>query len=213
MRSSSNSPEFSVVDGFLRQLLSGLAFSFAGLARANARRQKGRQRPLSNFESMPLTFAYGSNMDAQAMAQRCPRGKLLGRARLPRHRIGLMPDGYATLVRDAAATAHGVLWDVSFGELAALDRYEGGGYVKVSQPVLREAGAPVRALIYFGKNFGEPGTRLGRAPDDYMQNIVAAAVEAGLPSDHVDFLCRLGGEDPAPSTRFRAIKNPNFLRA
>ena len=31
---------------------------------------------------------------------------------------------------------------------------------KVSQPVLREGGAPVRALIYFGKSFGKPGTRL-----------------------------------------------------
>ena len=161
---------------------------------------------------MPLTFAYGSNMDAQAMALRCPRGKMLGRARLPRHRVALLPDGYATVVRDAAATAHGVLWDVSFGELAALDRYEGvaqGGYVKISQPVLREGGAPVRALIYFGR----PGTRLGRAPDDYMAKIVAAAVGAGLPGDHVDFLRRLGGQDLAPPTRFRAIKNPNFLRA
>jgi len=163
---------------------------------------------------MPLTFAYGSNMDAQAMAQRCPRGKLLGRARLPRHRVGLMPDGYATLVPDAAAVAHGVLWDVSFAELATLDRYEGvaqGGYVKISQPVLREVGAPVRALIYFGKNLGKPGTRLGRAPDDYVEKIVAAAVEAGLPGEHVDFLRRLGGEDIAPPTRFRAIKNPHFL--
>ena len=161
---------------------------------------------------MPLIFAYGSNMDAQAMAQRCPRGKLICRARLPGHRVGLMPDGFATLVRDAAATAHGVLWEVSFGELAALDRYEGDGYVKVSQPVLREIGAPVRALIDFGKNSGEPGTRLCRAPDDYMEKIVAAAVEAGLPGEHVDFLRRLGGEDLAPPTRFRVIKNHKLLR-
>ena len=160
---------------------------------------------------MPLTFAYGSNMDAQAMAQRCPRGQWLGRARLPRHRVALMPDGYATLVRDVAATAHGVLWELSFGDLAALDRYEGDFYAKVSQPVLREGGAPVRALIYFGKSFGKPGTRLVRAPDDYVEKIVAAAVQAGLPGEHVVFLRRLGGEDLAPPTRFRAIKNPNFL--
>jgi len=41
--------------------------------------------PAARSRKMPLTFAYGSNMDAQAMAQRCPRGKMLGRARLPRH--------------------------------------------------------------------------------------------------------------------------------
>ncbi len=158
---------------------------------------------------MPLTFAYGSNMDAQAMASRCPRGKMLGRARLPRHRVALLPDGFATIVRDIGATAHGVLWDLGFGELAALDRYEGvdkGAYVKVSQPVLREGASPVRALVYVGK----PGKSLGRAPEDYMERIVAAARAAGLPQDHVDFLRRLGGEDIEP-TRFRAIRNPTFL--
>ena len=36
---------------------------------------------------MPLYFAYGSNMDVAAMAQRCPRSKLLGVARLPRHKV------------------------------------------------------------------------------------------------------------------------------
>ncbi len=44
-----------------------------------------------------------------------------------------------------------------------------------------------------------------------MEKVVAAAVAAGLPGEHVDFLRRLGGEDLAPPTRFRAIKNPNFL--
>jgi gamma-glutamylcyclotransferase (GGCT)/AIG2-like uncharacterized protein YtfP len=135
---------------------------------------------------MPLTFAYGSNMDVQAMARRCPGAKFLGRARLPRHRVALMPDGFATVVRDPAATAHGVLWEMSFGNLAALDRYEGiaeGAYVKVSQPVLREGASPVRALVYIGR----PGV-LSRAPEDYMTKVVAAARAAGLPPEHIDFL-------------------------
>jgi hypothetical protein len=157
---------------------------------------------------MPLTFAYGSNMDAQAMARRCPGAKLLGRARLPRHRVGLMPDGFATVVRDPSATAHGVLWEMSFGNLATLDRYEGiaeGAYVKVSQPVLREGASPVRALVYIGR----PGI-LGRAPADYMSKVVAAARAAGLPVEHIDFLRRLGGEEVEPA-RFRAIKNLKSL--
>ncbi len=158
---------------------------------------------------MPLTFAYGSNMDAQAMAARCPGAKLLGRARLPRHRVDLMPDGFATLVRDAGANAQGALWEVSFGDLAALDRYEGvakGAYVKLSQPVLREKGAPVRALVYVGM----PQASLGRAPADYMARIIAAARALGLPVDYVEGLRRLAGESPEPASRFRAIKNPQF---
>ncbi len=157
---------------------------------------------------MPLTFAYGSNMDAAAMKARCPGAKLLGRARLPGQKFALAPGGFATLVRDAGAITHGVLWDLSFGDLAALDRYEGAGYAKISQPVLRENLSPVRALIYIGR----PGAELGRAPEDYMIGIVAAARELGLPNEHVDFLRRLAGENPerrAPC--FRAIKNPQFL--
>jgi hypothetical protein len=72
--------------------------------------------------------------------------------------------------------------------------------------VLREKGAPVRALLYVGM----PGASLGRAPADYMQKIVAAARSLGLPADYVDGLRRLAGESPEPASRFRAIKNPQF---
>lgn len=155
---------------------------------------------------MPLTFAYGSNMDAAAMARRCPRAKLLGRAVLPRHRVALTPEGYATVVRDPAARAAGLLWELSFADLAALDRYEEvatGGYRKIVQPVLREGASPTRALVYLAV----PGKILGRAPPDYMAKIIAAAIAAGLSVDDVAFLRRLGGEEAvAPAQKFRAIK-------
>ncbi len=156
---------------------------------------------------MPLHFAYGSNMDAAAMARRCGKARALGRAFLPRHRFALMPDGFATIVRDPAATVAGVLWDLSFSDLAALDRYEGvaqGAYVKISSPVLREGAAPVRALVYVGA----PERSAGPAPADYMAKIVAAARAQGLSGEYVDFLRRIGGEDvPAAAKKFRAIKS------
>lgn len=160
---------------------------------------------------MPLTFAYGSNMDAAAMARRCPGARLLGRAYLPRHRFALLPEGFATVVRDPAATAFGVVWELSFGELASLDRYEEvakGAYRKIIQPVLREGASPVRALVYVGAT----GKGLGRAPADYMGKIVAAAREQGLSGDYVDFLRRVAGEDvPEAPKKFRAIKNLSCL--
>jgi hypothetical protein len=155
---------------------------------------------------MPLTFAYGSNMDSAAMKRRCPGARPMGRASLPRHRFTLLPDGFATLVRDSAATVFGVLWDLSFGDLAALDRYEGvaqGAYLKINQPVLREGASPVRALVYVGA----PGKSLGRAPADYMGKIVEAARTAGLDRDHIDALRRLAGEDVDAERKYRAIKN------
>ena len=49
---------------------------------------------------MPLFFAYGANMDVAAMAQRCPRSKPRGVARLMRHRLVAMREGWLSVARD-----------------------------------------------------------------------------------------------------------------
>ena len=74
---------------------------------------------------MPLYFAYGANMNASAMARRCPRSKALGLARLVRHRLAVMREGWLTVARDPRSAVHGVLWDLALADIAALDRYEG----------------------------------------------------------------------------------------
>ena len=139
------------------------------------------------------------------MVRRCPGARLLGRASLPNHRVALLADGFATVHRDPGATAFGVLWELSFADMVALDRYEGvaqGAYRKFVQPVRREGASPVRALVYIGV----PGKSLGRAPPDYMGKIVQAARAAGLCGEHVDFLRRLAGEEVTEEKKFRAIK-------
>ena len=115
---------------------------------------------------MPLYFAYGSNMDQAAMVQRCPHAKLIGPARLPRHRFLINEDGYATVVRDPRRTVHGVLWDLAMSDIPPLDRYESlhtGLYTKMTQPVIAAAGAR-RALIYVGRSAkpGQPKPRRWR---------------------------------------------------
>ena len=129
---------------------------------------------------MPLTFAYGANMDVAAMALRCPRSKPLGVARLMRHRLVAMREGWLNVTRDARATVHGILWDVALADVAALDRFEGvreGLYVKILQAVVTDAGAK-QALVYFGANMG-PG--VVRA--DYLQAVIAAARQWELPAE------------------------------
>lgn len=121
---------------------------------------------------MPLYFAYGSNMDVEQMALRCPRSRPLGVARLMRHRLAVMREGWLTAMRDPAAAVEGVLWDAALADMRALDRYEGldeGLYVKASQPVVAKS-APKRALIYFGANSG-PGV----ARADYIAAVLLAA--------------------------------------
>jgi gamma-glutamylcyclotransferase (GGCT)/AIG2-like uncharacterized protein YtfP len=129
---------------------------------------------------MPLYFAYGSNMDVAAMARRCPRSKPIGPAWLERHRLAVMREGWLTAVRAPQSAVHGVLWALAFGDVPALDRYEGLGlYAKVVQPVIAPGGAK-RALVYFGANSG-PGV----PNPGYMAEILAAARAWGLPAEGI----------------------------
>ena len=139
---------------------------------------------------MPLYFAYGANIDAGAMARRCPRSKALGLARLARHRLQVMREGWLTAVRDPRSVVHGVLWDLALADVAALDRYEGvpqGLYAKLMQPVVTER-APKQAIVYFGANAGP-----GAARPAYIAEVLAAARSWPLPAEGVEALEKIGG--------------------
>ena len=148
---------------------------------------------------MPLYFAYGSNMDAAAMAARCPRSRLIGRARLAGYRTIEMLSGFVSVAPDRRMCVHGVLWDVAVGDVAALDRYENvahGLYVKRRLPILREPVGSVGALTYVGAR-----PDLGAAPFGYLDGIVAAARAHALPDAYIGYLSglssnRQGGRRP-----------------
>jgi gamma-glutamylcyclotransferase (GGCT)/AIG2-like uncharacterized protein YtfP len=161
---------------------------------------------------MPLYFAYGSNMDKAAMSERCPQARALGTARLARHQFFIMADGFASVRRHPNSDVHGVLYDVGFGDLKRLDRYEDlalGLYVKVSQPVLRQGGGSVRALLYVG------GSELAGEPKPhYFAAILRAARAWQMPANYIDFLECLAGPLSLPaqsSSQFRAIKLKTIL--
>jgi hypothetical protein len=139
---------------------------------------------------MPLYFAYGSNMDVNAMSRRCPRSKALGLARLERHRLAVMREGWLTAIRSPSSAVHGVLWDLALSDIPALDRHESlsqGLYTKETQPVIAERG-PKRAIVYFGANSG-PGV----VRPAYIAEVLAAARSWRLPSAGVAALERLAG--------------------
>src|SRR5690242_6863448 len=137
---------------------------------------------------MPLYFAYGANMDVSAMARRCPRSRALSLARLERHRLQVMREGWLTAVRDSASTVHGLLWDLALADVAALDRFEGMGrglYAKRIQPVVAE-GRPRQAIVYFGANAGP-----GAARPVYLAEVLAAARSWPLPAEGIEALERI----------------------
>jgi gamma-glutamylcyclotransferase (GGCT)/AIG2-like uncharacterized protein YtfP len=135
---------------------------------------------------VPLYFAYGSNMDAAAMARRCPASRPLGLGRLARHRFAILQAGYATVERDPRSIVHGMLYNLALADVPPLDRYEQiarGLYRKVMQPVLRQVGGPVQALVYIGT-----GPSGGQPRPGYMEGVIAAAESAGLPAAYIAFL-------------------------
>jgi gamma-glutamylcyclotransferase (GGCT)/AIG2-like uncharacterized protein YtfP len=141
---------------------------------------------------LPLHFAYGSNMDAAAMARRCPQARLIGRARLARWRFVVMPSGFASVAPDPRGVVHGALWDVPVCDVKALDRYEQVGqglYVKKMIPVLREPYGSVQALVYVGA-----APELGAAGPGYLPDILAAAQALELPKAYLGRLSDLLGE-------------------
>lgn len=139
---------------------------------------------------MPLYFAYGSNMDLAAMALRCPASKLVGPARLARHRFLINVDGYATVLRDPRMDVHGLLFDLALSDVPSLDRYESLGrlYSKITQPVLTKEG-PKRALVYVGRA-NEPGL----PKPGYLEGVVAAARASDLPQKYIATLEAFGGK-------------------
>jgi hypothetical protein len=131
---------------------------------------------------MPLYFAYGSNMDRAAMRQRCPKSTPLGPARLARHRLVIGAQGYASVVHDPRRSVWGLLWDLALADVSALDRYEDVGnglYGKAVQPVITDSGAR-RALIYLVAD-----SRPGAARPGYIEGILGAARDIGLPPDYI----------------------------
>jgi gamma-glutamylcyclotransferase (GGCT)/AIG2-like uncharacterized protein YtfP len=131
---------------------------------------------------VPTYFAYGANMDAAAMALRCPVSRLIGPGRLPGYRFIVMREGYASVLRDPARTVHGVLWELALDDIPALDRYEGvagGLYVKAHLPV-RTVNGVRRSLIYLGRS-----TAPGRPRPGYLEAVLDAAAAAQLPPPYI----------------------------
>jgi gamma-glutamylcyclotransferase (GGCT)/AIG2-like uncharacterized protein YtfP len=137
--------------------------------------------------AMTLHFAYGSNMSRALMRPRCPSAREVGVATLDGFRFIVTADGYASVVRAPGGCVHGLVWRLAPGDRVALDAYEA-----VAQGLYRAVTLPVRigarraaALVYVGRSRAPGLPRAG-----YLEIVLAAARELGLPAAHVDALSR-----------------------
>jgi hypothetical protein len=136
---------------------------------------------------MTLHFAYGSNMSRPHMQARCPGAAALGIATLAGWRFIINTDGYASIAPQGGGIVHGVLWQLTARDLAAVNAYENvssGLYVRRMLPVLHQ-GRREPALTYIAVRQGEGMPRPG-----YMALVVAAAREWALPEPYIGSLMR-----------------------
>jgi gamma-glutamylcyclotransferase (GGCT)/AIG2-like uncharacterized protein YtfP len=98
-------------------------------------------------------FAYGSNLDAEQMARRCPSASALFRAFLPHHRLDFTyfstrwSGGAADVVPHFGEQVWGIVYALDAAELVRLDRFE-GGYQRVFLSVRDEEAREHRVVSY-----------------------------------------------------------------
>ena len=97
-----------------------------------------------------LYFAYGSNMDREQMAYRCPQAKVVKTVRLENYRLAYRGAGYATILPESGSHVDGVLWSITTIDEISLDRYEGFPRHYAKQPITVTAkdGTEIQAMVY-----------------------------------------------------------------
>ncbi len=142
---------------------------------------------------MGLYAAYGSNLDAEQMRQRCPHSPSRGPGWLEDWRLTFGGEdlgwegALATVVEEPGSRVFVMVYDVSSQDEAALDRwesYETGLYNKIRVRVQTLDGEALTWLyVLDGYEGGLPSAR-------YLGVMADAAEAAGAPDDYVAELRR-----------------------
>jgi hypothetical protein len=136
----------------------------------------------------PIYAAYGSNLNHQQMAVRCPNAEFIGIGRLPNYR--LIFRSVADIEYETSAETLIGLWKITPKCLEALDRYEGypnlydRSEVKVwasSSPAIKNSPF-VNATIYWMRFDDE---RYQPPSIAYYQSIEQGYKDCGMPLSHL----------------------------
>ncbi|MGD1252631.1 poly-gamma-glutamate hydrolase family protein [Mycobacterium seoulense] len=163
-------------------------------------------------------FAYGSNLCVRQMALRCPDAADPRPAVLSDHDWLINQRGVATVEPCAGNQVHGVVWQISDGDLATLDSAEGVPvrYRRDRLTVHTDYG-PSPAWVYIDHRVTPGPPRPG-----YLPKIIDGAVQHGLPQRWIDFLRRwdpsrwprrVSASGPAPQSLSALLSEPGVAEA
>lgn len=139
-------------------------------------------------------IAYGSNMDIEQMALRCPDAILIGKSELQGYELlfkGSLTGAYATIEASEDFIVPVLIWEISKADEANLDRYEGypNFYYKKELEVVVE-GNKLQAMVYImdeKRHLGQPSRRYYRILElayerfGFNLNILISALEKSTP--------------------------------
>jgi hypothetical protein len=143
-----------------------------------------------------LYFAYGSNLDAEQMKQRCPSARMRFTAELPDHRLGFTyfskrwRGGAADLLPEEGSSIWGVVWELARAELPLLDGFE-AGYHRIGLTVRCGDGELQDVLSYTVR--GEKGSFPPTAA--YRDKMLRWGAHWAFPDDYLDALRALEVRD------------------
>jgi gamma-glutamylcyclotransferase (GGCT)/AIG2-like uncharacterized protein YtfP len=121
-------------------------------------------------------IAYGSNLNIEQMASRCPDAKNIGTIELPNYRLlfrGSYGNAHATIEKYKGYKVPVVIWTISERDERTLDCYEGAPrYYRKEYIVLKIDGELTDALVYImnGRDLG--------APNKHYYDVVKAGYES-----------------------------------
>lgn len=94
-------------------------------------------------------FAYGSNLNFDQMAYRCPEATVVGTAKLDDYELAFRR-GYLTILPKEGASVEGLIWSVTDHDESQLDCYEGYPtfYDKETLTVTDADGALHEIMVY-----------------------------------------------------------------
>lgn len=131
-----------------------------------------------------LYVAYGSNMNLEQMAYRCPNSKIVGNGEL--RGWNLVFNIHADIIKTENENniVPVVVWNIAEKDWRMLDMYEGypSYYVKETVNVILDGGKEEEAIVYvMAKN------RKGICPPEssYFNGIVKGCVENGINTDYL----------------------------
>jgi hypothetical protein len=131
-------------------------------------------------EENTIYAAYGSNLNLEQMAYRCPYATVLGPGELPDYELvfrGGTRGAVATVEPKAGASVPVLIGELTPRDEAALDRYEGFPHLYRKEMLPIRFGDKLAEVMVYVMNYGRP---LGEPSEYYMQTLVEGYKSAGF---------------------------------